>query len=385
MIYLFWLSIIGIFYTFIGYPFSLYLLEKILKEQRVEKWNKEEEFPKITYIIAAYNEEKNIKQKLENTILLNYPQDKLEIIVASDGSTDKTNDIVKRFIKERNRVDIKLYEVKKRKGKTNAQNEAIAISKGEVIVFSDANSIWEKEALKNLILNFKDSRIDYVCGKLEYINSLENITSNAENTYWNYDLWLRKIESNLLSITAGNGAIYAIKADKIEIIPEIECHDGIYPTISVLKGRRAIYEEKAVAYEKAGENISDEFKRKVRMGRGILSAKYSNLQKYNFFKTGIFSYFYFCHRYLRYSLYLFHIFIYISNIFLLENKFYLYIFILQNLFYLLAILGNYLNIKYKILYLPYYYMMTVAAQLIAVIKSILGLNKPFWEKAESTR
>lgn len=385
MIYLFWISIIGIIYTFIGYPLSLYIISKLFKIKKIEKWDNIEEYPEVTYIIAAYNEEKNIRKKLENTVLLDYPKKKLEIIIASDGSSDKTNNIVEEFIKENNELDIKLYEVKNRKGKTNAQNEAIQIAKGEILVFSDANSIWKENSLENLILNFKDKNIDYICGKLEYINSLENITSNAENTYWNFDLWMRKVESNISSITAGNGAIYAIRKDKIELIPAIQCHDGAYPTISVLKGRRAIYEEKAIAYEKAGENTRDEFKRKIRMGRGILFSKYSKLQKYNPFKTGIFSYFYFCHRYLRYSLYLFHIFIYISNMFLLENKFYLYIFILQNLFYLLAILGNFIKIKYKILYLPYYYMITVSAQFIAILKSILGLNKPFWEKAESTR
>lgn len=385
MIYLFWISIIGIIYTFIGYPLSLYIISKLFKIKKIEKWDNIEEYPEVTYIIAAYNEEKNIRKKLENTVLLDYPKKKLEIIIASDGSSDKTNNIIEEFIKENNELDIKLYEVKNRKGKTNAQNEAIQIAKGEILVFSDANSIWKENSLENLILNFKDKNIDYICGKLEYINSLENITSNAENTYWNFDLWMRKVESNISSITAGNGAIYAIRKDKIELIPAIQCHDGVYPTISVLKGRRAIYEEKAIAYEKAGENTRDEFKRKIRMGRGILFSKYSKLQKYNPFKTGIFSYFYFCHRYLRYSLYLFHIFIYISNMFLLENKFYLYIFILQNLFYLLAILGNFIKIKYKILYLPYYYMITVSAQFIAILKSILGLNKPFWEKAESTR
>ena len=385
MIYLFWISIIGIIYTFIGYPLSLYIISKLFKIKKIEKWDNIEEYPEVTYIIAAYNEEKNIRKKLENTVLLDYPKKKLEIIIASDGSSDKTNNIVEEFIKENNELDIKLYEVKNRKGKTNAQNEAIQIAKGEILVFSDANSIWKENSLENLILNFKDKNIDYICGKLEYINSLENITSNAENTYWNFDLWMRKVESNISSITAGNGAIYAIRKDKIELIPAIQCHDGAYPTIRVLKGRRAIYEEKAIAYEKAGENTRDEFKRKIRMGRGILFSKYSKLQKYNPFKTGIFSYFYFCHRYLRYSLYLFHIFIYISNMFLLENKFYLYIFILQNLFYLLAILGNFIKIKYKILYLPYYYMITVSAQFIAILKSILGLNKPFWEKAESTR
>ena len=160
MIYLFWISIIGIIYTFIGYPLSLYIISKLFKIKKIEKWDNIEEYPEVTYIIAAYNEEKNIRKKLENTVLLDYPKKKLEIIIASDGSSDKTNNIVEEFIKENNELDIKLYEVKNRKGKTNAQNEAIQIAKGEILVFSDANSIWKENALENLILNLKDKGSD---------------------------------------------------------------------------------------------------------------------------------------------------------------------------------------------------------------------------------
>ena len=381
---LFWVTLLLIFQTFIGFPLSLKLIEKIKSKKLIKKDSNYK--PKLSFIIAAHNEEKVIKKKLENTLALKYPRDLMEIIVASDNSSDSTNYIVKKFISDNTERDLKLYEVKERKGKTNAQNEAVRLSNGEIIIFSDANSIWETNAILKLVENFSDKNIGYVCGKLEYVNSFDNLTSNAESTYWNYDLAMRKIESDLASVTAGNGAIYAIrKTEYIEIDP-IECHDGSYPTLMVLRDKRAIFDDKAIAYEKAGETSEDEFSRKVRMGRTILKLQYSNFSKYNLFKTGSYSYFYFCHRYLRYSLYLMHVILLVLNILLLtEGILYQIMMIGQILFYILALIGNFMKIKNKVFYFPMYYTMTILAQLVAVKRTLLGQNKPFWEKAESTR
>lgn len=384
MKYLFFISGILIFYTFIGYPISLKILKSMKKKKNIEVNN--DYYPNITIIISAHNEEKNIVKKLNNIMELDYFFDKIEVIIASDNSVDKTEMLVEKFIKNNNLKNFKLYSVKKRKGKTNAQNEATKVALGEILFFSDANSMWEKNALKKIIRNFYDNSISYVCGKLIYVNSLENITSYTENNYWNYDLNMREIESDYGSITAGNGAIYAIrKKDYVEIDP-LECHDGTFPTIVALKQKRAIYEKEAIAYEKAGETSEDEYSRKVRMGRDILQAKYSNFSKYNPFKVGLYSYFYFCHRYLRYSLYMLHIILFVSNLFLIkENLFYLVIFVGQVIFYLLALLGFITKTRYKALYYCYYYTMTIFAQLVSIKRSLLGQNKPFWEKAESTR
>lgn len=384
MIYIYWISLILIIYTFIGYPISLEILYKLKKKKNILKDEKYE--PNISLIIAAHNEEKSIEEKLKNILKLNYPKEKIQVIIASDNSNDNTEKIVENFIQKNKLVNFKLYCVKKRQGKTNAQNEAVKIATGNILFFSDANSIWDSNSLKKIVRNFKDKKVAYVCGKLAYVNSFENITSNTENTYWNYDLKMREIESNFSSITAGNGAIYAIKKEDYIDINPIECHDGSYPTLIVLKGKRAIYEKEAIAYEKAGENTTDEYSRKVRMGRTILTLKYSNLSKYNPFKTGLYSYFYFCHRYLRYSLYSLHILLFISNLFLINlNIFYKICFLTQVLFYGIAILGRLVKTKNKMIYFPYYYGMTIFAQLIAVKRSFLKQNKPFWEKAESTR
>ena len=378
----FWISILLIFHTFIGYPISLLLINKFLKKDKliIDK----NYTPRISIIIPAHNEEKVIKTKLENLSNLNYPKNNYEIIIASDNSTDRTNDIVASFINRVKDISIKLYKVNKRQGKTNAQNEAVKISNGEIIVFSDANSILDKNALRELVSYFKNKDISYVSGKLIYTNEFSSDSSRAENSYWNYDLMMRECESNISSITAGNGAIYAVrKSDYINLNP-VYCHDSMFPIKLAIIGKKSKYNNNAIAFEKAGETTDDEFKRKVRMARISLNICYSDLMKYNPFKCRWFSYFYFSHRYLRNSLWILHILIFISNIFLIKiNKFYLMLFMGQVVFYLLAILGA--RLKNKIIYICYYYFITIFAQFRGAINELSGKSKPFWEKAESTR
>ena len=382
MEFLFWLSLILIFHTFIGYPISLVILNRIIPKDEVNI--REDYRPTVSIIIPAYNEEVVISSKLKNLINLSYSRGKVEIIIASDNSTDKTNDIVNNFIKENPERNIKLYYVKKRMGKTNAQNEAVKISKGEVIVFSDANSILKVDSIEELVKFFCDSQVAYVSGKLVYTNEDVSQSSNAENSYWNYDLMMREVESNLGSITAGNGAIYAIrKEDYIDLNP-IQCHDSIMPIKCVLDNKKAKYSPKSIAYEKAGETIEDEFKRKVRMARENLSISYSDLNKYNPFKVGLFSYFYFSHRYLRNMLWVLHFIIFIDNIFLISyNKFYVLTMVGQVAFYIIALLGR--SLKSTILYMPYYYSMTILSQILGAYNEMTGKSKPFWEKAETTK
>lgn len=379
-----WTSVFCIFYSFIGYPLSLLILNKIVKKR---EYSVNLEFrPTVSIIIPAHNEEKVIRRKLENLINLNYPNELLEIIIASDNSTDKTNKIVQDFIQEENLENIILYKVNKRQGKTNAQNEAVKIAQGDILVFSDANAILNNDSVIHLVSSFTEDDIIYVTGRLNYVNSLDNITSAAESNYWNYDLLMRKIESDIKTITAGNGAIYAIrKSEYIEVNP-IHAHDAAIPLYAALKDKRAIYNANAIANEKAGQTSSDEFKRKVRMFRSILTYIFKPMKKYNIFKYGWFSYFYFGHRTLRLSLFIFHISSFIANLFLIgESKFYLILFVLQCLFYAIALIQKFFKFDSKLLYYPYYYSITLVAQFLGTFNQITGKSKPFLEKSESTR
>lgn len=379
---LFWISIFMIFWANIGYPISILILGKIIKRKNKTIANNEKS---ISIIITAHNEEKIIQQKLENVISLDYPKEKVEIIVTSDNSTDKTNEIVKEFIKNHPKENIKLYKVKKRMGKTNAQNEAVKIAQNDILVMTDANAIIKNDAIKELVKSFSEN-ISYVTGKLEYINGDLSETSNSEKQYWDLDTKIRDIESNIQTITAGNGALYACIRKEYYNFKPIQCHDSAMPLYYALNGKRAIANHKAIAYEKAGENTKDEYKRKVRMSRIVLSSILPSIKILNVFKYKWFTYFYLGHRTSRYLLWFNHIMLLITNLVLYnQGKIYIISLIFQSIFYIIAIAKQLTNLNNKIINIIYYYCMTIIAQTKGVINTIIGKNKPFWEKAESTR
>lgn len=380
----FLLSVALIFHAMIGYPLSLKIIYKLVpKEKRVVDTSLR---PKVTIIIPAHNEEVVIRKKLDNLIQLKYPKELIEIIISSDHSTDRTNEIVESFIEEYPDFDIRLYIVKERKGKTNAQNEAVRIANGEILVFSDANAMLHEDAIIHLVSSFTQDDIIYVTGKLEYVNNLDSITSSAESNYWNYDLFMRKVESDIKTITAGNGAIYAIKKSEYVDFDPIECHDSAMPAYAAINHKKAIFNEKAIAFEKAGTTSADEFKRKVRMFRGGIKTIFTDIRKYNPFEYGWYSYFYFGHRACRRTLFIFHIIAFITNLMIIQDSpIYMITLLGQATFYLLAVLKLIFGFTNKLFYYPYYYSMTLVAQLIGTYNQITDRARPFWEKAESTR
>lgn len=382
--FLFYISGFIIFWAMVGYPASLMVIDKVLKSKKLIKDYSFQ--PTVTIMVVAHNEEKVILDKLQNIIQLNYPKDKIEFLIASDNSTDKTNDIVKDFIKEHPNYKIRLYEVKKRMGKTNAQNEAQKTVTTEFLVMTDANSIMDKNSVRELMATFTSEDIAYVTGRLSLINQEASDVSNAESSYWDSDLIIREIEGRIQNITAGNGALYACRTkDYIDIEP-IQSHDSAMPTLYALQGKRAIANHDAIAYEKAGEVIEDEFGRKVRMNRVILKNILPDLRILNIFKYKWFSYFYFGHRTCRYLLWISHLLLFITNAFLISKSvFYVIVFLGQILFYLLALVKFVTKSNNKLLTLIYYYCVTVLAQWVGVFNILTGKAKPFWEKAESTR
>lgn len=379
---LFWMAAFIIAWANVGYPLTIILIGKIINKKNRKLDNYE---PTVTIMIVAHNEEKVIEEKLKNVLKVDYPKDKIEILVSSDNSTDKTNAIVEKFIKSHRNSNIRLYKVQERKGKTNAQNEAAKTVKSEILVMTDANAMLKEDSIKEIVSSF-DENVAYVSGKLMYSNSNDNLTSNTENVYWDLDTKVREIESNIQTITAGNGAIYACKTNDYHNFNPIQCHDSAMPLYYSLQGKRAIANHNAIAYEKAGENDGDEFKRKVRMSRIVLGSILPSFKILNVFKYKWFTFFYLGHRTSRYLLWLSHIVFFITNLFLLNTSYiYIVTFIMQMIIYLLAIAKNIFNINNKVFNFCSYYSMTIIAQFIGVFKTITGQNKPFWEKAESTR
>jgi hypothetical protein len=233
---------------------------------------------------------------------------------------------------------------------------------------------------------FTSDDIAYVSGRLSIVNQEASDVSNAEASYWDSDLAAREIEGRIQTITAGNGALYACRTKDYYDFNPIQCHDSAMPTFYALEGKRAIANHDAIAYEKAGEVIEDEFGRKVRMNRVLLEHILPDIRILNVFKYKWFSYFYFGHRTCRYLLWISHLLLLVSSALLIrESWIYSVAFLGQTLFYLLALLRAVTKSENKYLTLIYYYTVTIIAQWVGVYRIITGKAKPFWEKAESTR
>ncbi|HFU4123889.1 TPA: glycosyltransferase family 2 protein [Streptococcus suis] len=376
----FWISTFLIFWANIGYPLSILCLDKLIKKEVSKKQNYE---PTVTVMVVAHNEEAVIAQKMDNLLLLDYPKDKLRILVTSDNSTDATNEIVQKYVEKHS--NISLYLVQKRLGKTNAQNEAAKMVSSEILVMTDANAMLDVNAVKELVSSFEDN-VAYVTGKLMYSNHEVSKTSHSENKYWDLDTRIREIESRLQTITAGNGALYAVRTEDFVEFDPIVSHDLAMPVYYNLQGKRAVANHSAVAFEKAGQVDSDEFKRKVRMSRVLLRFILPSIAILNVIKYRWFSYFYFGHRTARYLLWFNHIIAFLCSLFLMQTSvIYLIAFCIQVLVFL-TVLGRFqFNIQHKFVQFSAYYCMTVYAQFVGVVRTILGKNKPFWDKAESTR
>lgn len=381
MKFLFYLSGIALFYAMIGFPIVLLILEKFIKRENEQDLSYK---PFVSVIISAYNEEDVIEKKLENIISTAYPS--YEVIVANDASNDRTVEICEKFIREHPDYDIRVNTVKNHIGKTNAQNEAVEVAKGEILVFSDANSMFKTDAIDELVSYFTADDIEYVCGSLIYQEDLDVSSAVAENTYWNFELKIRKIESNIKTIVNGNGAIYAVRKADYRHIDLVNSHDYELPLYAGLNHKRALYNPKAIAVEKAGQTTADEFKRKVRMQRRILTNIFTNVRRLNIFEYGWFSFFHFGHKTLRYMQSFFHIVLFIANMALLNGgMFYKIFFLGQVAFYTLAVIGQLTKSKSKIFYFPRYYSAMMLAQILGAFNEIRGKSKATWEKAETTR
>jgi cellulose synthase/poly-beta-1,6-N-acetylglucosamine synthase-like glycosyltransferase len=248
----FWLSLGALLWTHLLYPLGAAALARL----RTRRVRKEPIEPSVAVIVAAYNEEAVIERRLENLLALDYPADRLELVVTSDASTDRTHELVEGF------GDRVRLIVNPRGGKVAAQNRAVRETSGEIVAFSDANATWAPDALRRLVANFADPEVAYVCGRL-VLEAADG--SNREGLYWRYELQQREAESRLGSITGGNGSIYAVRrADYVEVDPKWG-HDLSLPYRMVQEGRRAVYEPEARAFEKPTPSNETEYRRKVRM------------------------------------------------------------------------------------------------------------------------
>ena len=249
----FWLCVALLVYAQIGYPLLLAALARIRRARPPAP--APDVLPTVSLIIAAYDEDTVIAHKVANALALDYPRERLDVVVASDGSSDDTVDEARRAGAD-HVLDLE------RGGKIRAQDAAVRRSRADVVAFSDANSTWERDALRELVGAFADARVGYACGQVTFVN---DGGTNQEGLYWRYEMALRALESRLLSVTAGNGAIYATRREAYVEVDPIMGHDLSFTFNIVKRGWRAVYVPKARATEKMVPTIEGEFQRKRRM------------------------------------------------------------------------------------------------------------------------
>jgi len=368
-------SVISIFFAYLGYPISLYFLG-IFKKR---KGNKTPFFPFVTMIITAYNEEKRIKEKLDNTLTLEYPKDRLQIIVASDGSTDRTNAITKDY-EDRG---VELLVVEERRGKENAQKKAVRRARGEVIVFTDVATHLATDGLKQIVSNFAGPTIGCVSSEDRLIG--KDGKPGGEGFYVRYEMWLRRLESRVNSLVGLSGSFFAARKSVCQDFSGEMQSDFRTVLNSVKIGLRGVSDPKAIGYYLDVSDKKREFDRKVRTVMRGLTVFFRHLEFLNAFRYGLFSYQYFCHKLLRWLVPIFLIIAFVSNIILVaESILFFIILLIQLIFYSLAVLG----LKGKVLSsqflvkVPMYFLTVNASILLAWWRYLNGQRMVMWTPSE---
>src|SRR3989338_1476252 len=331
MKFIFWVSFFILFYTYIGYAALLYVVSFIKRNKVITD---ETYAPSISFIIAAYNEQVSIKDKIEKTLALDYPKEKMEIIIASDASTDKTDEIVLQYAKQ----GVKLCRMDERRGKTQVQNLAVSKAKGEILVFSDATTIYKKDAIKKLVRNFADKKIAIVAGEEEFIK--KGIMYKQVSVTWNYEKFLRRLESRFNSLIGVSGCIFAIRKNLYEKLSSGLIEDFTLPLLVLEKGYKVHLEEGAIGYEEPVSRSQDEFKRKARIVSNGISVVMNMRRLLNPFRNFKIAFQLISHKVFRWLAPIFMILLFVSSISLMNTGVVFFVFaIAQATFYLSAIFG----------------------------------------------
>ncbi len=252
-----WGALLLVGYVYVGYPILLWIITRFRRRAVFQ----DDITPPVTLLISAFNEARVISSKLENALSLNYPSDRFEVMVVSDASTDGTDSIVESFAER----GVKLLRMPERQGKTFGLNSALKQVRGEIIVFSDANILYQKDVIRRLVRNFADPRVGCVTGNSCYAENSHSAAHLQENTYWQYEQTIRALESQLGSTVGGDGAIFAIRKNLYTPLPSEAINDLVIPLQIVARGYRAIFEPAAIGFEPSAGDFAGEFRRKRRI------------------------------------------------------------------------------------------------------------------------
>ena len=372
---IFWTSLAALFYVYAGYPLLVYLVS-IIRSLEVRK---SDFAPTVTILITAYNEEEAIRAKLENTLKIDYPKEKLEILVASDGSTDETEKIVREFAAR----GVKLFRQEGRMGKTFTQNKAVEQATGEIILFSDATTAYAKDVLRVMLPNFADETIGCVAGKLIYIDESKSGVGRGAKSYWNYETFLKISESRACSLIGASGCLYAVRRSAYQPMYAEACSDFLICTVVYRQNLRSVYEPNAICTEETNRHIAKEMQMRVRVISQTFTELWRNREMLNPFRSGFYAIELVSHKLLRYAVPVYLILMLLaSSVLAFYSNIFAVITALQILFYLTALLGWLLERNGKtmgILAIPLYFVLANVASLIGFYKFLRGERYARWE------
>jgi len=381
--FVFWIGIAIVVYTYVGYGLIIYILNKLIGRNKNTDNQADGFYPEVTLMVAAYNEERFIESKIINSLSLDYPADKLNLWIVADGSTDKTVEMAQKF------PTVTTFHSQERKGKIHAVNRVMKSVKTPIVIFSDANTVLNTDAIKNIARHFKDEKVGGVAGEKQIVdNKSDNASGSGEGMYWKYESALKKMDSNLTTAIGAAGELFALRTELYhETEPDTLIEDFVTSMRIVAKGYRFVYEPEAYAIETASATIKDEWKRKVRISAGGIQAIIRLPELLNPFRYGLICWQYVSHRVLRWTLAPLALpIILISNIFLF-NQSLLYKACLfgQLVFYSVALLGHLLKdkkISIKGFFVPYYFSMMNLSVFAGVARLIRKQQSVVWEKSE---
>jgi cellulose synthase/poly-beta-1,6-N-acetylglucosamine synthase-like glycosyltransferase len=375
----YWACVFALAYVYAGYPALLAFAARVAHRKPPRR--DEAARPRVTLIVSAYNEEAVIDAKLRNCLSLEYPADRLEILVVSDSSSDRTDEIVQTYAGKQ----VALLRMSERGGKTAGLNEAVRHARGEILVFSDANAHYERHAIVRLVRNFADPAVGAVTGESRYRIEQDDFSTESENAYWRYELALKKLESELGSLIGGDGAIYAIRKALYVAMDPSDLSDFVNPLQIVGQGYRNVYEPEAICHEGGAESFAAEFRRKVRIVNRACRATWKMRALLNPFRHGVFALQFLSHKVLRWLAPIFLLLLLLANVPLAaRSPFYAVTLGLQAMFYLFALAGWALSSAGKqtvLLYIPFYFCTVNLASLVGMIEALRGRRYTTWNSS----
>jgi cellulose synthase/poly-beta-1,6-N-acetylglucosamine synthase-like glycosyltransferase len=379
---IFWISALLVAYAYVGYPLAIYALSRLFGRRRPPTDCDDEQLPRVSLLIAAYNERSVIGERIENALALDYPRDKLEIVIASDGSSDGTNEIVQCYADQ----GVVLLPFSPRRGKSVVLNDAVGGLQGEVMMLSDANTMMDPQAARRLVRWFSDPSIGAVCGWLDLYDTRTG--RNADGLYWRYENFLKRCEGRLDAVLGANGAIYAMRRELFRPIPTDTLIDDLtIPLLAKLyAGCRIVYDHQAVASEETAPDIGAEFRRRARIGAGGFQA-IARLWPLLHPRFGWTAFAFLSHKILRWASPFFLVGMLLSNLLLAAEPGYRHLLLAQIAFYAVAWTGGRLALQGwagRLLRLPALFTTVNAALLFGFVRWLRRPQNGVWVRTPRT-